>query len=438
MAKLLFDITRTYRHLPASVYLLFVADVALSAGNFVFPFLTLYLTLHLHLREDQVGLLMGISTGSCLLGTLVGGCLADMFSRKQVVLWAMGVSALAYCLVPLVSAPLAICSLIVASMGIMSASKPAYNALVADFTGSVQRKAAFSLLYLGVNIGFAAGPLIASTLYDHHVHLLFLGDAAMTLCSATLIYFLLNDQGTPYRRTLARKHAARADLAALWTKTEELVALLVRQPALLVFVLVFTADIVIYSQIFFALPLYLSSLFGPAGPHRYGLMMTLNAVCVVALSPFLVHATRKRSSGENLVLGGLLLAMGIGAYHYATNELAVFGLVVIWSLGEVLANTNAQVFISERATPAERGRLNVLLELAYEAGFGLGPIIAGLIVVRHGVASVFPWAAATGVVTCAVMATLLWGTQALNRIRSSPDPLGADASSEALEELPAE
>ncbi len=402
--KLFVDLARTYRQLPASVYLLFAADIALSAGNLVFPFLTLYLTLNLHLREDQVGWLMGACAGSCWLGVLVGGCLADMFSRKTVVLWSMRISALAYCLVPLVSGRGLIAGLVVTSLGVMAASKPAYNALVADFTGSVQRKAAFSLLYLGANVGFVAAPLIASTLYDGHVQLLFLGDAGMTLGSASLLHWLLSDRDTQYRRCLAAGSRSRA----LGTKLVELARLVVRQPSLLVFTLVYTANVVVFSQVFFALPLYLTAVFGHAGPRQYGMVMAINAVCVVVLSPVLVHVTRQLSAGKSLILGGLLLAAGLGAYPYATATLVVFGLVVVWTVGEVLTNTNAQVFVLERASPAERGRLNVLLELAYEAGFGLGPVLAAPIVIRHGVAAVFPWAAAAAVVTSLVMSALLW------------------------------
>jgi MFS family permease len=424
MAKLLTDIARTYRHLPASVHLLFLTDVALSAGNFVFPFLTLYLTLHLHLRGHQVGLLMGAGTASCLVGTLVGGYLADTYSRKAVVLWSMVASALAYSLVPFTAEPRSICTLIVLALGIMAVSKPAYNALVADFTGSVERKAAFSLLYLGVNVGFAVGPVVGSLLYDHYVGLLFFADAAMTLGAASLIWLLLDDRGTQYRRSLAQPHARAG---AVWSKTAELWSLVRREPSLLVFTLVYTAHIVIYSQIFFALPLYLSALFGTAGPHRYGLMMTLNGLSVIAFTPLLTHATRKLSSGVNMVLGGLLFAAGFGAYYYAVHTWAVFGLVVVWTLGEVLSKTNAQVFIAERALPSDRGRLNVLLELGYEVGFGLGPVVAGAIILRHGVGAVWPWAAGVGVAVTAVMASTLWG------------PLGSNAPGPAaFDELPAE
>jgi MFS family permease len=111
---------------------------------------------------------MGACTASCLVGTLVGGYLADTYSRKAVVLWSMVASALAYSLVPFTAEPRSICTLIVLALGIMAVSKPAYNALVADFTGSVERKAAFSLLYLGVNVGFAVGPVAGSLRYDHY------------------------------------------------------------------------------------------------------------------------------------------------------------------------------------------------------------------------------------------------------------------------------
>ena len=122
----------------------------------------------------------------------------------------------------------------------------------------------------------------------------------------------------------------------------------------------------------------------------------------------------------------MLFAIGFGAYYYAVHTWAVFGLVLVWTLGEVLSK-NAQVFIAERALPADRGRLNVLLELAYEVGFGLGPVVAGAIILRHGVGAVWPWAAGVGVVASIVMASTLRAE------------LGAGvASSTAFDELPAE
>jgi MFS family permease len=41
------------------------------------------------------------------------------------------------------------------------AAQPASTAMTTDLTNPRNRKAAFSLLYLGGNVGFAVGPLIS-------------------------------------------------------------------------------------------------------------------------------------------------------------------------------------------------------------------------------------------------------------------------------------
>lgn len=134
MRGLLAGIMATYRHLPASVYVLFWASVVLSFDNFVFPFLTLYLTRELGLAEDRVGLVMGAAMVSCLVGTSTGGLLADRCSRKRVLLWSMLLPSGAYAVVPLVESRSAACLLIIAAMAMMAAARPAHDALVADFT----------------------------------------------------------------------------------------------------------------------------------------------------------------------------------------------------------------------------------------------------------------------------------------------------------------
>ena len=43
---------------------------------------------------------------------------------------------------------------------------PAYDALLADLTNPDNRKGAYSLVYMGWNLGFAIGPAIAGMLFQ--------------------------------------------------------------------------------------------------------------------------------------------------------------------------------------------------------------------------------------------------------------------------------
>ena len=59
--------------------------------------------------------------------------------------------------------------------------------MVARLTVPDNRKASYSLLYLGINIGMAVSPLIGGLLFEKHLPLLFILDAGTTLLSTGLI-----------------------------------------------------------------------------------------------------------------------------------------------------------------------------------------------------------------------------------------------------------
>ena len=74
---------------------------------------------------------------------------------------------------------------------VQSMEWPAYNALVADITCSDDRERAYSLNYLGTNIGMILSPTIAGILYKNHLNLVFGINGISILSSTLLIYFFL-------------------------------------------------------------------------------------------------------------------------------------------------------------------------------------------------------------------------------------------------------
>ena len=60
------------------------------------------------------------------------------------------------------------------------AARPVNTALLTDITRPEERSAAFSLLYLGINIGVAAGPILAGFLFNNYRRWIFWGDGLTT------------------------------------------------------------------------------------------------------------------------------------------------------------------------------------------------------------------------------------------------------------------
>ncbi|MDA8440958.1 MAG: hypothetical protein M0Z55_01085 [Peptococcaceae bacterium] len=78
-----------YRGLPPSIYVIFISRIVNSLGNFVFPFLTLFLTQKLGMGEAQTGFFVMLAATVALPGLMLGGKLADHLGRKKI-LWGHG------------------------------------------------------------------------------------------------------------------------------------------------------------------------------------------------------------------------------------------------------------------------------------------------------------------------------------------------------------
>ena len=133
----------------------------------------------------------------------------------------------------------------------------------------------------------------------------------------------------------------------------------------------------------------LTKAFKGIGSEVYGMLMTVNGIAVIILTPLMVKFTKKMTSASCVALGILCYAFGFGIYIFTGNILWLIGSVVIWSAGEILAVTNSKVFIAENTKPGQRGRYNIFLDISFELGFGAGPGVMGKVINSFGM--IFVW-----------------------------------------------
>ncbi len=174
-----FDFLKSYTKLPRNVLILFISTVINSAGSFVYPFLAMFLTIKLGMSEYFAGLMLTIVIIAEGLGRLIGGKLADLIGRKIIIIILSFIGAVIYIFVAYINISYLVLSLIILAGFIKSGAFPAINALIIDATNKKTRNDAFSLIYLGHNIGFAIGPLAAGFLFTNYVSLIFLIDAML-------------------------------------------------------------------------------------------------------------------------------------------------------------------------------------------------------------------------------------------------------------------
>ena len=265
------------------------------------------------------------------------------------------------------------------------ASDPAITALVSDLAPSHQRQQAFSLLYLGHNLGFAIGPTLAGLLYRSHLNLIFIGDAATTLLSLVLVWRFVGETLPP--REQRHEDLPEHERAVKGGLLKALLAL----PMLITFSLVMMVYSFVYVQHIFSLPPQMKMLFGPDnGPRFFGLVMSANGITVVLFTAAITYLTKRFASTWNIGLGGVLYAFGFGAYFFLSSLPLIILVTVLWTLGEILVTTNSRAYVADHTPITHRGRLNAAIDIFMGVGHGLGPCLMGRFITRYGVRPVWP------------------------------------------------
>ena len=381
-----FNFLKSYIKLPRNVYILFIAGIINSAGSFVYPFLAMFMTIKLGYSEYFAGFLLTIIITAEGAGRLLGGKLADWIGRKIVIIVSSLIGAGIFIIIAFMEDTIIIPYLIIIASFIKSAAFPAINALVIDSTTKRKRNDAFSLLYMGYNIGFAIGPLAAGFLFINYIELIFLIDAITTILALIPIMFFVKE-------TLKRKtgiYLRSADVS-FDEKAEvgNVIKIFFRKPVLWAFSLISIIFSFVYVQTSFSLPLYLEEIFVDKGPRFYGILMTINALIVIFITLLIITALKKFNPILNIGLAGILFALGFGMLFFSNIYLLFIVSTFVWTLGEIINSVSSNVLVANYSPVTHRGRFNAIFYFISGIGFALGPFLMGIYIRYFGIKQVW-------------------------------------------------
>ncbi len=373
------NILNTYKGLPKEIYILFIGKIVNSIGAFVHPLMTLILTQKIGMSNTEAGTmvtLLALCQVPCLI---LGGKLADTIGRRKVIIifQLLGASVLFSC--GFIEPSMTMAYLLILSSSFYSLSMPAYDALNADLTNSKNRKTAYSLLYMGVNIGFAIGPVIGGFLYKKYLPVIFIGDAITTLISLSLFVLFIKETKGKDVDIEDEKNDLEAE------EKGSAIKVLLQRPILLFFSIILLTYHFGYSQIGFALPLQLKELFGDNGAKLYGLVGGFNGLVVI--TPLLTTFTKKLNAIKIMALGGLFYAVAFGLFGIVNKASLFYVVMFLMTVGEVLVAINQGAFVASKTPASHRGRISSILPLISGAGYAFGPIIMGTFIDLYGMLS---------------------------------------------------
>lgn len=371
------DFINNYKGLPKEMYVICFATLINRLGDFVVPFLALYLTQKIGMTAAATGVIVTLSSVVGIPASILGGKISDMFGRKKIYTYAQSIAAVT--LIPCAftkSVSITIMCLLISTF-FNGFVRPAFQSMIQDILSKEERQAGFSLNYLAINAGVAIGPIIAGFLFNNLLPLLFLGD---TLTSLIAVFLVWKNIKETYPINSKLKVESKAEIAEKGNTFQ----MLWKRPALSLFLVLYMVYNFIYAQHKFSLPITLNAQFNNESAKLLGYIMSINAVTVLVLTIFIGFITKRNHQLTNMAFTGILYAIGFGMIGYINNFNFFIISTIIWTLGEILSSISSGVYVANNSPSNYRARLNAIMNLGRFLGTALSTFFSGAYIQVYG------------------------------------------------------
>jgi MFS family permease len=126
------------------------------------------------------------------------------------------------------------------------------------------------------------------------------------------------------------------------------------------------------------LPVYAKENFG-VPESQYGFIMAANAAMVVLFQFGITRRTERYPHARVLAVGALFYALGVGSVAWGSNFATFLASMVVLTIGEMIMVPTSTALTANLAPVEMRGRYMGLYSLTWNIGFGVGPVLGGLL-----------------------------------------------------------
>lgn len=360
---------RAYSGLPRQVWLLSLVALVNRSGTMVLPFLTLFLTTDRGFTAKLAGLLMAAFGVGSILGTMLGGWLADRVGPARVQAASLVLTGLGFLFIKdLESAwPLGLALFAIGVVG--DAFRPANLALLSSICPPKERTRGIALNRLAINAGVSLGPAIGGILAEVSYDWLFLIDGSTCLIASAIAWGLF------------RKHRVVRVVNGETQEQPETSPL--RDPILRWSLLLTLVVAFVVMQLMCTVPLYYKEAYDLS--ERYiGFLFGMNPVLIVAFEMVLVDRLKNENTLKWVGIGSLFLGISYIMLPFGSTFLFAAVAMILLTIGEMLESPLMGGFISSRAGPTQQGRAIALYTTCFSVAMVTAPILGTLFYERVG------------------------------------------------------
>ena len=406
MSTLLARTKTVYNEYPRAFWIYNIIVFIDRLGGFMlYPFFALYLTNKFDIGMSTVGIVFGIFSITGMIGSALGGAIADRMGRKTVIIFSLILSSLSA--LGMGFAPtLPIFIAVVVLVGTLSSiGHPAHEAVVADLLPENKRAEGYGIIRVVFNVAVIIAPPIAGLLVTRSYLMLFIVDAVISVISAGIVLFAL-----PETKPQAHAHAKPESMKQTFAGYGRVF----RDTPFLSFIGVTVMMTLVYMNMNSTLGVFLRDQHGlPA--FQYGWLLSINAIIVVLFQFWTTRRLQNQRPFLMMAAGSLLYAVGFAMYGFVSGLTMFIVAMIVITIGEMVVSPFQQSLVASFAPENMRGRYMAVSGLSWSISFTVGPYFAGLLLDSANPSLLWAFCGLVG-----MLATT--GFIALNKIRHSSEP----------------
>jgi predicted MFS family arabinose efflux permease len=395
------------RHLPRGMWVLFATTLTNRAGSMVMPFLVLYLTRSLGFSASRAAFVLLVYGLGAIVAGPISGLLSDRLGPVRVMEASLFLSGCALFAYPFAKTYGSVLAVTVVLASVTECFRPASMAMIAATVRPKQRKAAFVLYRLAINLGMSVGPALGGFLATVSFRYLFLVNGATSIAAGVVL--------VASALRVATAAGARGQTGFVWPRAH-------LDGRFLFFLAAMLPVTLVFFQHLSAMSLWIVRDHG-LPEWTFGLLFSINTLLIVVFEVPVNAATAHWPHRKTLALGALLSGTGFGAMALASGVWSFAATVAVWTFGEMFIFPSSAAYVADISPPERRGEYSGLFAMSFSLAFSVGPWAGTLALDRFG--GKVLWSA-----------TFLLGLLAAAMLWRLREPVSHAAAAEAEEALP--
>ncbi|KUO59756.1 hypothetical protein APF79_08510 [bacterium BRH_c32] len=366
---------RGLKGIPKNIWLLSVGTLINRSGTMVLPFLALYFAKELKVSVSEAGLaLVAFGLGSLISAPFVGR-LSDRFGPLSIMklsLFTSGFMLFLFSFIDNYNIALIVTFLWSA---LSEAFRPANLTFISKETAPEQRKTAFALNRIAINLGMSIGPVIGGILAYYNYHLLFYVDGITSIMAAGFLMI------SPFEKFHEEEVIREAVLAP---------QKIYKDKRFIYYILALLPVEFVFFQHLGAVPIYFVKELHYT-EAIYGILMAINTVIIIFVEVPLNSSMSHWRDSSSLALGSLLCAIGFGMMAFSANIYYLVLSIIVWTFGEMIFFPSSASFLSNIAPKDKVGEYMGYYQMNFSFSFMVAPWLGAIVLENYG--STFLWGA---------------------------------------------